>query len=400
MLIDLHSTGRSARSRAVAVWTTTCVAVALSGCGSASGEAEPAKQSTAVVVVGTTSASPAASPTPTPAATPVATPTPVPTATPEPDPTLTLTLTPTPAAASSSASPAAQHNLRIGINMPGYEGWGDDMRYGYKYILPSIGEIKALVAKGLVDIRLPINWGRFQNAQGGALDTTEVARLKDWLAQANAAGARVQIEVHGYGQTGWGTTLAQSPGALADFSARMVAQFGDLIAGYGLMNEPAKVSGEVWYREAQLALTSVGKIAPNEPVYVCGAGWCGPGSWPQVQPLNDPNGQAIYEAHAYPDPDNSGTFSDSTNVVPLSSRLQPFVAWLAQNKVRGSVGEYGTLGDSTHVDALEAGLNYLASAPNIESFYYWCGNGWGDTRMAALLDGVTKPQMSPLVKRR
>ena len=297
-------------------------------------------------------------------------------------------------------TPPAQTKLRIGINMPGYEAWGSDQRYGYGYILPSMDDVRALVAKGLVDIRVPFNWARFQTSRGGPLIDSDIARLKDWLTQAKAAGARVQLEAHDYGQTGYGTTLEGSPGALAEFSGKMVAQFGDLIAGYGLMNEPAKVPSAVWYREAQLAVTAIGKTNPKLPLYVCGGGWCGPGEWPQVQPLNDPNGQVIYEAHAYADPDNSGTYRDSTTIVPLSGRLAPFVAWLAQNKQRGSIGEYGTLAKDTHVAALDAALDYLGGAPGIDSIYYWCGNGWGDLRMAAFLNGVSQPQMSALVKKR
>ena len=292
------------------------------------------------------------------------------------------------------AAPAPKRQI-VGINLPGYEAWGGEQRYGYGWILPSMDDVRAFVARDM-PIRLPFNWGRFQTAPFGPLIASEVARFRAWLVEAKGLGARVQPENHGYATTGWGQPLDTSPGCLADFSVKMVQALGDTIAGYGLMNEPAGVGEGAWYREAQAAVTAVGKVNAKLPLFVCGHGYSGAGSWPTRGPLDDPNGQIIYEAHVYPDGDASGTFRD-TRITPFAERAAPFLAWLRKYGVRGSIGEFGALDTPEHVAAVKAFVTVLRNEPLVESAYYWCGNGWGDTRLAARLNGQDKPQMAALL---
>jgi endoglucanase len=104
-------------------------------------------------------------------------------------------------ASSPEATPAAVTGVKWrGVNLSGAEFTSTALpgKYGYQYVYPSVSSVDYFKAKGMNLVRLPFLWERLQPTLNGALDTTELTRLKDFVAGTTAKGVTVLIDPHNY----------------------------------------------------------------------------------------------------------------------------------------------------------------------------------------------------------
>jgi hypothetical protein len=103
-----------------------------------------------------------------------------------------------------------------------------------------------LFGRGSRLVRLPFRWERLQRTLGGAFDTGEQTRLTDFVSRAGAAGHKVILDVHNYGEYKISGTAHKIGGGtvtqahFTDLWTRLSNLFQNnaTVIGYGLMNEP------------------------------------------------------------------------------------------------------------------------------------------------------------------
>jgi aryl-phospho-beta-D-glucosidase BglC (GH1 family) len=205
--------------------------------------------------------------------------------------------------------------------------------YDRNYHYESQATFNYLASQGVKLVRIPFRWERLQPVLGQSLNQTEVGRLVDVVARARAAGLQVILDMHNYGAyyLSDGTqgvrravgSAQVSYGALADAWRRISIHFKSDpgVVGYGLMNEPVGLSAtstlspaQVWEHASQAALNAIRANGDGKLVLVSGYDWSGVRQWATEHPhawVSDPSHNFRYEAHAYFDRDNSGTYVHS-----------------------------------------------------------------------------------------
>lgn len=188
-----------------------------------------------------------------------------------------------------------------------------------------------LGARGVGIARQMVHWERIQPTLNGALNATEVQRLKDAIAAFHAAGVETILNIHNYGlyfQTETVGTIANSIGDgtltqahFVDLWTKIATAFVGTpgLVGYGLMNEPAFVgSTALWESCSQAAFNAIKAIDTATTVIVnLGGG----GSYGGVQDCftdhpagpwitGDTHGQIRYDGHHYFD--RTGSFYQAT----------------------------------------------------------------------------------------
>jgi Ca2+-binding RTX toxin-like protein/aryl-phospho-beta-D-glucosidase BglC (GH1 family) len=301
----------------------------------------------------------------------------------------------------------------FGINLSGAEFGGNTGQYGWNYIYPSTSSIQYYASKGVDLIRLPFKWERLQPTLGGDLDQAELTRIKVVLQTAQENGMKVVLDVHNFGEyfgaklgsdvlpiTAFQDLWAKIAGALKDYPA---------VDGYGLMNEPVGLaSAQTWTDAAQAAINSIRGVDTHTPIYVMGYDWGAAQSWQSVNDglknLQDPSKNLVFEAHQYFDKYTRGTYQgtyDSEGAYPTVGvdRLQPFIAWLKENNLKGFIGEYSVPDNDPRWQVVLD--NFLAELGKngISSAYYGAGPWWGSYPMSIEPDGgIDSIQMDVLKK--
>lgn len=297
----------------------------------------------------------------------------------------------------------------IGINLSGAE-FGTGTIYGRDYIYPGRSDLDFYVARGISLVRLPVGWERLQPQANGPLDMAELGRLKTFLADAEASGAKVIVDLHNYGR--YAGAVLGTPGApIADFAAfwgRLATEIATApaLAGYGLMNEPHHMGGaDVWPRAAQAAIDAIRGVDAATAIYVAGDAWSGAEYFArnnQALVVRDPADNLIYEAHLYFDRYGAGTYAESydaqgANPLLGLQRLQGFIKFLEANNARGFIGEVAVpAGDPRWLAVLD---NFLAAAEsaNIDVAYWGGGPWWGNYPLAPrAANGEARPQLAVL----
>jgi aryl-phospho-beta-D-glucosidase BglC (GH1 family) len=272
----------------------------------------------------------------------------------------------------------------IGINLSGAEFGGSGTRYNYDYHYPSASELAYYASAGVQLIRLPVKWERLQPSLDGPLSSTELARLKTFLSDANALGLKVIVDVHNYGRYAGNVIGSASVSAqqFADFWSKMATELkgSPALVGYDLMNEPHDMGGAgIWKGAAQAAVDAIRKVDMNTTIYVEGEGWSAAHTWQKYNSgliINDPANKLIYEAHQYFDKNNTGTYANSYDADGTYAnigvdRLKPFADWLAGNNLKGFIGEFGVPSDDARW--LEVESRFVQA---MES-YGLSGTAWG-----------------------
>lgn len=194
----------------------------------------------------------------------------------------------------------------MGVNAAGAE-FGSTFPgvYGTDYIYNGLASYNYLASRGHKLTRVPFRWERIQHTLGGALDTSELTRLQQTVAQANSAGLRVILDLHNYArynQSGNDLILGSASltqAHLVDLWTRLSTAFkGGYDVGYSIMNEPHDMPGTLgtfsgstlfdwvsgvqnWTSSSTLANSS-GRLSISKAVS---------GSWDNLQA--DTGGQAL-----------------------------------------------------------------------------------------------------------
>ncbi len=282
----------------------------------------------------------------------------------------------------------------LGVNLSGGEyGKVIGARYGYDYFFPNHTEIDYYAAKGMDVIRLPFQWERVQPTLNGALDTAEVARIKEVVTYANSKGIAVVLDPHDYGYRNIGETAYKigsaevSNASFANFWGKMAAAFKGSNVLYTIMNEPHSQTAAEWNLSNNAAIKAIRDAGATEKILVPGTGWTGAHSWVSgsndteigiktVDPLNN----YAFDVHQYLDADSSGTSATAVSATIGSERLKAITDWARANDKKLFLGEFGAANNATALAALDDMTNFMDDNADVWiGATYWAGGpGWGD----------------------
>ena len=296
------------------------------------------------------------------------------------------------------AAQTTAQTLANGVNLSGLEFNPGALpgRPGWDYPVPSNSELLYYQSKGLRIVRLPILWERLQpgligSQKAPALDPTYLGYITTLLAEANALGMVMMVDVHNYGgygghKIGDGTVTIDNFGRMWSLLAQALKGRPGL-GGYDLMNEPSNMpSPAVWPLAAQRAVHAIRRFDTQTTIFVEGDDWSSAGSWPQNNGslnIHDPSRKMIYEAHVYGDRDNSGThFAWNTEIQygvtvnTIAERIVPFATWCTAKHAACMIGEIGVGNDDPNWNTeLANGLAEMRAA-GLLGFTYWAGGPW------------------------
>ena len=311
-------------------------------------------------------------------------------------------------AGAADAPAAVAPEAMIGVNLSGAEFGSVPGRFGHDYAYPGAASFDYFRSRGMTTVRLPFRWERVQPKLMAALEGAELQRLDATVAIARERGMRLMLDLHNFGgRDGAALGTAELPNeAFADVWRRLAEHFTNepAVFAYGLMNEPVQAKDR-WPAAAQAAVDAIRSVDRERTISVCGGGFSGAHAWPKCAkgfPLRDPADRIVYEAHQYFDRDHSGTYQqgyDDSGACPTTGveRLQPFVAWLRENRARGFVGEFGVPGDDPRwLETLDRFIAEL-KAHGIGGAYWAAGERWGKYPLSVEpRDGRDRPQMEVL----
>jgi hypothetical protein len=301
----------------------------------------------------------------------------------------------------------------FGINLSGAEFGSGTGNHGFDYIYPSSASIEYYASKGVEMIRLPVKWERLQDSLNGPVNVAEINRIKAVMDIAQTNGVKVLIDIHNYGAYN-DKTIGSADVPISSFSnlwGKIAAELKShpALEGYGLMNEPIGfTNAQTWPDSAQAAINAIRAVDTSTAIYVSGQNWGSAMDWPQnndsLKFLQDPSKNLVFEAHQYFDRWNSGTYQGSYDAEEAYAnvgvdRLQPFIRWLADNNLKGFIGEYAVPNnDPRWLTVMD---NFLAelSKHNISSAYWGGGPWWGSYPLSIEPNGtVDSVQMNILKK--
>lgn len=307
----------------------------------------------------------------------------------------------------------------FGVNLAGAE-FGSPFfpgTYNTHYIYPNAAELDYYKSKGLNLIRLPFSWERIQPVLSGALDETELNRIKDFLQAARNRNMAVILDLHNYGRYYLNGTeeIIGSPNLsiahIKDLWTKLSSELKDNseIWGYGIMNEPHDMLASTpWFDIAQEIINGIRTSDTNTRILVGGDNWSSAEFWPSasdnLKNLNDPSNNMTFEAHCYFDNNSSGRYNqgyDAEGGDPNRGieRVTPFLNWLETNNLNGFLGEYGIpADDSRWMTTLDNFLVHIESK-GINGAYWAGGPWWGDYNLSIEPDNnIDKPQMAIVEK--
>ena len=272
------------------------------------------------------------------------------------------------------------------------------------YTFPTAAKIQYYDQAGFNAMRLPFTWERLQPVLLKPLDPVYLALIINFLDDAARRNQHVVLDLHNYGRyRGYIIgTEAVPPKAFRDLWHRLAKAVGKkrAVLAYGLMNEPHD-TGDRWPQVAQAGVDGIRIVDSSHDIYVAGEGWSNAHRWPSMNPtpfVKDPKGLVVYEAHVFFDADYSGRYPgsfDSAVNLPLlvEQRLQPFISWLSNYRLRGLIGEWGVPDDPRWLPAIDKFMD-LADQ-NCLGWFYWAGGMWGNSYPLSLepVNGADRPQL-------
>ncbi len=228
--------------------------------------------------------------------------------------------TPTPRF-TTAAQPLLRHRYAAGVRAIQAGGAvGVAPPVGYSNSNPSTGSnwfplpawYAMVAAAGLTVVRLSFRWETLQPTLNGALNSTELARIQSAVANANAAGLRVILDLHNYAEyitTGGPQKLGAgllTQAHLVDVWTKLSNVFkGDTrVYAYELMNEPFNVTGgaSAWETATQTVLSAVRSNSDTTLILVPGYDFSAMSRWTTYHPagwITDTANNFRYNAHFY-----------------------------------------------------------------------------------------------------
>ena len=313
----------------------------------------------------------------------------------------------------SLGTPQPPGTALLGVNLIGADFGIDSQNvYNKDYIYPTASELDYFKAQGMTLVRLPFNWERMQPTLGGPLDPTELGRLETFMNEAQARGIQVVVDLQNYGRYD-GQTIGSAAvpiSAFQDFWTKLAGALSGYsnIYGYDIMNEPHDMGDPtIWPAAAQAAVNGIRTVDTTHAVIVEGDDWSSANSWLQYNSnlhINDPANNIIYSAHAYFDPNHSGTYTltyDQQGANPNigAQVLAPFESWLVSNNAKGYIGEFGAPGNDPNWLTVLDNFEKTLQQDGIDSTY-WAAGPWEGTYPLSVepVNGEDKAQIADLVK--
>jgi len=313
------------------------------------------------------------------------------------------------AAATAQAAPLDWR----GISLSSAE-WGEKTFpgvYGKDFVYPSVASTAYYQAKGMNLMRIAFRWERLQPQLGGALDATELARLREFVDGTTDRGLHVLLDPHNYAaykEVRVGTTEVLIA-AFADFWRRLAPHFQDNHkVQFGPANEPHSLPTEAWADAAQAAIDAIRATGATNLITVPGNGYTGAWSWHEgrwygtanaevMDRVHDPLDRMLFEVHQYFDKDGSGTQPECVSPEIGAERLRRFTAWLREHKRRALLGELGGGANAVCQQAVSGALEHLQANADVWAGWLWWAGGptWGDYFLSLEpgAGGRDKPQM-------
>jgi len=327
---------------------------------------------------------------------------------------------PVPIADNSAGTLPPRDRAYFGVNLSSASGGTIPGVMGTNYAMPKFEDLWYFKAKGVRFIRFPFRWLRVQSTVNSPLIVSEIAAMKRVVAEAERLGIWVMLDMHDYCTRtendryyeigspkhkerttlgGWSDWIADPAPELtgehlADGWKRIATEFKDFtnIWGYDLMNEPVSINIDTLKSVYQKTINAIREVDTNAYCVVEGKNYAGAQTWPTssdaLKGLVDPTGKdIIYQAHAYFDNNNSGTYLHSyanlSSTTLYKTRIDPFIKWLNDNNKRGLLGEFGvpylgaTNSDPGYMEIIENVAKYLKA--NQLTCTYWCGGTMYET---------------------
>jgi endoglucanase len=300
-----------------------------------------------------------------------------------------------------------------GINLAGAQFGGalpgvDGKDYGF----PTASEVDYYLSKGMSTFRIGFTWERLQSAAYGELDTTYGAKLRAIVSYATSKGATVIVSPHNFARY-YGVTVgsAKVPSAVfADFWRRLSSEWGsNPNVMFNLVNEPHDIPTEQWVDAANAAIAAIRKTGATNVVVVPGNGWTGAHSWASsaygtpntiaMLKISDPADNVVFEAHQYMDATSGGSNGQCVSTTVGTERLEPFVTWLRDNKLKGMIGELAGGKNATCYAAVKDMLtSMMANSDVLVGWQWWAGGArWGSYEFSLEPSGgADQPQMTVL----
>jgi endoglucanase len=297
-----------------------------------------------------------------------------------------------------------------GVNLAGAEFGQTNLPgvFNTDYTFPSEDTFRYFCTRNLTLLRFPIQWERIQPALSGPLDTRYLSLVKQAVAQSKAHGGKLIIVVQNFGRysimengqlnmyiidDASSGEVRVTTADLANLWVRLSTEFKneDGVYAYDLMNEPHDMGDGDWMAISQAVVDAIRAHADGKLLMIPGDNWSSASRWVSTHGadawIQDPANNFLYEAHAYFDFNESGTYAmnydaelqlnaDLANVGV--ARLAPFVSWCRDNEVCGYVGEYGVPDtDPRWLTVLDNFLKALDAA-GFDGTYWAAGEWWGD----------------------
>jgi endoglucanase len=304
-----------------------------------------------------------------------------------------------------------------GVNIAGAD-FGDHNLpgvFGRDYTYPKSSSIDYFAAKRANIIRLPVLWERLQHRLGESLDEKEVQRIDEVVGYATSKRIKIIIDIHNYAAY-YGSVIGTRkvpPTAFGDLWRLIASRYKDNdFVVFGLMNEPTKLSTEIWLEAANDAIAKIRQVGANNLILVPGNGWSSARDWTSAKygtpnsqvMLNvaDPRNNFAFDVHQYFDHDFTGTHRECQSVEIGVTSLMEFTKWAREYGKRGFLGEFGAGSDSICLEALERVLKFLSANSDVWlGWTYWAaGSWWSKDYFTSLepVDGQDRPQMVVLEK--
>lgn len=294
-------------------------------------------------------------------------------------------------------------------------GWGGTALPGVEgrnYIFPDASYLNKWQKGGIRVIRFSILWERLQPKLMGDFAPVYAQRIDTFLAQAAARDMGVIIDIHNYGRFNGQNIIGTSAvptAAYQDLMKRVAQRWAKNPGthGYDLMNEPYGDADKYWKVNAQAGIDGVRAYDKVHPIYVEGRSFSSTAQFPALNAdlllLKDPSDNLIYSAHLYLDDGSSGQYakpiSGAFDPMVGVNRAKPFVEWLARNKKRGQLGEFGVPdNDPRWLTAMDNLLSYMHD--HCVPVAYWAAGPWWGKDPVAIepVNGVPRPQWPVLSK--
>jgi endoglucanase len=304
-----------------------------------------------------------------------------------------------------------------GVNLAGGEFWwarkpkGEvHPQYGVNYSYPTQAEVDYFSSRGMNVFRYQLLWETLQPAVRTPFDKADLERLKTSVRYATSKKLVVLLDPHNYARY-YGTNIVGGPEVsaadFADFWRRLAIEFkDDPYVWFGLVNEPHNMPTQQWFDAANACIAAIRDTGANNLILVPGNSWTGAHSWKGggdksnakcVLTVKDPLDHWVIEVHQYVDADCSGTHRQIVSPTIGSERLQGFVQWCREHKMRAVLGEFGVPVVPDGDKCLHDMLNSMERDSDVWLGWTWwaAGSRWGEYLFTIEpKNGQDRPQMA------